>query len=66
MKDYMKTKGTAQLQSTIRDQKQTFSLRQASLSLSKDGYVHFGHHVMLHNHKTAGYLGSAHIVINSL
>jgi hypothetical protein len=32
-------------------------MRQASVSLPEDQYLHFGYHVMLKNSKTGGFLG---------
>ncbi|KAL4454993.1 hypothetical protein ABPG74_006375 [Tetrahymena malaccensis] len=51
-KDYLAT----QTKTSIAQQKIEAGHQKASLTYSKDGYIHFGDRIMLYNDKTRGYL----------
>lgn len=56
MKDYLEKKDSEKLSISLAEQKLARSLAKAPLSCSSDGLLHFGYKIMLHNHKTNGYL----------
>mmetsp|Transcript_19379 Transcript_19379/g.16597 ORF Transcript_19379/g.16597 Transcript_19379/m.16597 type:complete len:128 (-) Transcript_19379:1105-1488(-) len=56
LKDFLKSKDGKNLQSAKLQSKLDQSLIRASLTYSKDGYLHFGDRIMCLNKKTNGYL----------